>query len=154
MPFGFGASLGVFTGIFGGQIAAGNVLGGIGLTGAWKMGMAANKGQMNPLFWDGKDPNTAFEVFSGFAMFISGLFEPVGSLHSFGKDLMKYGTFAYIAFASVTGSTAVLTAYGNCALTNGEADPSKWNWKENWADTILSAVFALETVMQLPIGGF
>ena len=114
------------------------------------MGVAANKGQMNPLFWDGKDPNTAFEVFSGFAIFISGLFEPVGSLHSFGKDLMKYGTFAY-AFASVTGSTAALAAYGNCALTNGEADPSKWNWKENWADTILFAVFALETVMQLPM---
>ena len=72
-----------------------------------------------------KNPNTAFEVFSGFAIFISGLFEPVGSLHSFGKDLMKYGTFAY-EFASVTGSTAVLAAYGNCALTNGEAGPSKW----------------------------
>ena len=75
-------------------------------------------------------------------------------MHSFGKGLMKYGTFAYIAFASATGATAVLAAYGNCALTNGEADPSKWNWKENWAETILSAVFALETVMQLPIGGF
>ena len=90
------------------------------------MGVASNRGQMNPLFWDWKDPDTVFEVFSGFAM-PSGLFGPVGNLQSFGKDLMKYGTFAYIAFASATGSTAFLAAYGNCALTNGEADPSKWN---------------------------
>ena len=95
---------------------------------------------MNPLRWDWKDPDTAFEVFSGFAMF-SGLFGPVlGSLHSFGKDLMKYGTFSYIAFASATGSTAVLAAYGNCALTNGEADPSKWNLKEIWVDMIFSVI--------------
>ena len=90
------------------------------------MGVAAsNRGEMNPLCWDWKDPDTAFEVFTEFAMF-SGLFGPVGNLQSFGKDLMKYGTFAYIALASATGSTAVLAAYGNCALTNGEAGPSKW----------------------------
>ena len=69
MPSRFRAFFGVFNGIFGSQIASGIVLGGIGLTGAWKMGMTSNKGQINPLRWDWKDPDTAFEVFSGFAMF-------------------------------------------------------------------------------------
>ena len=67
---------------------------------------------MNSLRCDWKDPDAAFEVFLGFAMF-SGLFGPVGDLQSFGKDLMKYGTFAYIVFASATGSTAVQAAREN-----------------------------------------
>ena len=131
MPSGFGASLGALPAFSVVKLPPG--LCWAGSTGAWKMGVASNRGQMNPLFWDWKDPDKVFEVFSGFAMPF-GLFGPVGNLQSFGKDLMKYGTFAYIAFASATGSTAFLAAYGNCALTNGEANPSKWNWKEIWVD--------------------